>query len=534
MPLTKKFILFIISLILLFVSFSGCLFEDIFFGGTEFSLQDYQIVDYNGFPALFVKFSCSGTVTLKLTDANSKLLDSDFFFNGDHETHLFLAEYYHSIMAGIYKIKVYDKNFKNIYSKSIAIQGSDLSILSSEQNWWKRDNPSIGYSLIGLNITVYNSGDVPCYPYEIDAYLDSTFISGKILPSVILPGEVKSIFGVIYKDGIPKDDIFTLNVKDYDKDLLATNSFSVEIDDNVYEKEFKWSYNGLKSVKIPKHDFLYIYYLNLERLNIEDYSLYVFNPYDEQFIDIINSGLLLGFGNDNDVNKLNYASSFVQHLEYMEDSTELDYPRYPIETIFNKKGGGDCEDKAILTASILKNMGYNVSLLRLPDHMAVGVNLSADAISDFNFYIDGYYFLETTTERNPCGFVPKEYKDLTSEVTVYPIIERPLLDHIWKDEIITIYKNTEQGDLVKVTVFVENLGSGTTNDIILEAGFFTLSGYKSLYEQTTISSLEPGMKKKVTLSVNIPKGIITTFKTRIIINGEVVDERESVDTFRSI
>ncbi len=218
----------------------------------------------------------------------------------------------------------------------------------------------------------------------------------------------------------------------------------------------------------------------------------------------------------------------------MEDTTELDYPRYPIETIFNKEGGGDCEDKAILTASILNNMGYNVSLLRFPDHMAVGVNLSDDEIPNYEFYTDGYYFLETTTGRNPCGFVPNEYKDLTSEVIIYPVSTRPILDHTWKDEVITIYKTTEKGDLVKVTVFVENIGSGIAEDIIIEAGFFTLGGYKSLYEQETISSLKPAMKKKATLSVNIPKGIITTFKTRIILNGEVVDEKESIDTFRPI
>jgi hypothetical protein len=534
MPLAKNYIISILLFILLFSSFSGCIFEDLFSGGTEFSLQEFDIVDYNGFPALYIRFSCSGTVTVKLSDTNSKLLDSDYFFKGDHETHLFFAEYFHNVNSGNYKIKAYDNDYKNIYSKSIPVKGVNLSILSSGQKWWKRDNPIFKYSLIGLNMNVQNSGDVPCYPYEVETILDSTIYTGRILPSVILPGDTKNIFAFIFKERIPQDSTYSLDIKGYDKNLLATNIFPVEIKDETSVKEFKWSFNGPNSIKIPSHDYLYDYYIGLDRINIEDYSLYVFNPFDESYIDIINSGLLSRFGNGNDVQKINFAASFVQHFEYMEDTTELDYPRYPIETIFNNGGGGDCEDKAILTASILKNMGYNVSLFRLPDHMAVGVNLSEDAISNFDFYVDGYYFLETTTGRNPCGYIPDEYEDLTSEVIVYPIITRPVLDHIWKDEIITIYKNTERGDLVKVTVFVENYGSGPADNIVIEAGFFTLGDYKSLYEQSTISSLEPGMKKKITLSVNIPKGITTTFKTRIIIDDEVIDERESINTFGSV
>ncbi len=65
-----------------------------------------------------------------------------------------------------------------------------------------------------------------------------------------------------------------------------------------------------------------------------------------------------------------------------------------LETLHDKQG--DCEDKAILTAALLENLGYNVSLLRLPQHMAVGVHLN-ETIPLYSYYIDEYYFLETTT-----------------------------------------------------------------------------------------------------------------------------------------
>jgi hypothetical protein len=67
-------------------------------------------------------------------------------------------------------------------------------------------------------------------------------------------------------------------------------------------------------------------------------------------------------------------------LEYTSDLVTEgydEYPRYPIETLVDK--GGDCEDTAILAASIIRGMGYGVVLLVFPKtadspgHCAVGV-----------------------------------------------------------------------------------------------------------------------------------------------------------------
>ena len=51
-----------------------------------------------------------------------------------------------------------------------------------------------------------------------------------------------------------------------------------------------------------------------------------------------------------------------------------EYPRYPVETLFDR--GGDCEDTSILTATILYEMGYDVALLILEDdnHCAIGIS----------------------------------------------------------------------------------------------------------------------------------------------------------------
>jgi len=208
----------------------------------------------------------------------------------------------------------------------------------------------------------------------------------------------------------------------------------------------------------------------------------------------------------------------------------LEYPNYPIETLFKNKCGGDCEDKAILTASLLDFIGFDTALIRLPNHMAVGVKLSESDVPNYDFYQDDYYYLETTTAGKPVGFIPNDYKS-PSESTLYLISSRPLLFHNWKGGSITIYTNTEIGDFVKVTTIIENKGKTTANNIIIKGVFTTSYDFEEKSEQETISSLEPGMKKKVILSVDVPKYSTTWFKTLIYLDGKVVDEKESASSF---
>jgi len=530
MPLAiKKFLILIIPIILTSL-FSGCIFEDIF-GGTSFTLNKLDIYDDEFFPGLYINFSCTDTVTVKILGVNNELIDSDLFFRGNHNTVLYLEEYRNTIDPGSYKIKVYDKDNKEIYSNSITFSGSDIEILSYSQKWWKRDISLNSYSLFGFRINVYNNGDVPVYPYDVQAIMDYKPVSGLVLPCVIMPKESKYIECFIYKESVPFDSSFTINLIDIDENILNSKSLTVNVNDNVPTKEFSWNYYGPHKIKIPKPEYLYDYQSNLERINNEDYSFYIFDPYDDEYIDLILDIILSGFSGT-DVQKINNIASFVQTIEYKSDSeenTSFEYPRYPIETLFD--GRGDCEDKAILTACMLYHMGYDIALLRLPNHMAVGVRLSKEEIPIYDYYIDDYYFLETTTKGKTCGFIPHEYVGLNDSVIVYPVSNRPLLMHKWKDGTITIYTNTEIGDFVKVKAIVENLGVTTARNILFEGAFITLSGFKTNYESIIISNLEPGMSEKVTLSIDIPKSLTTWFKSRIFLDNELVDEKETVSSF---
>jgi predicted transglutaminase-like cysteine proteinase len=534
MPLTKKVLISIVSVIFLISSFSGCVFDELL-GGTSFTLNSWNVCDDEGFAGLSFNFTCSGTVNVKLLSPSSLLLDSDFFFKGNYDTIFNLAEFRHSVTPGQYSLKAYNNDNKEIFSQVYSFEGADLTILSCDQKWWKRDPWVGGYSLIGLEMYVQNDGDTPAYPYKVIASMDSIDNSSLALPCVILPGDSGYVDCFIYRNTAPEDSTFVVSLEDTDQNTLVTDSFSVVVEDNVPIKQYSWQYGGNRRPNIPKPEYLYNYYSNLDRSDSEDYGLYVFDLYDDQYIDIVVDSIMFGFSSGSDVDKINYVASFVQNLEYKSDSdtnSSYEYPRYPVETMFNGEGGGgDCEDKAILTASLLQNLGYDIALLRLPEHMAVGVHLSEGAIPNYDYYTDNYYFLETTTAGKSCGFVPIEYDDLREEVTVYPITLRPLLLHKWEDNSLTIFTNTDMGDIVKVSVIVQNLGIETAENIKVVGGFYRISGLKDTSKNYMIDSLDPSMKKEIIISLEIPKTAETWFKTKIFLDNEVVDEKESISSF---
>ncbi|HUW66143.1 MAG TPA: stalk domain-containing protein [Spirochaetia bacterium] len=104
-----------------------------------------------------------------------------------------------------------------------------------------------------------------------------------------------------------------------------------------------------------------------------------------------------------------HAAEFAQSFVGGAMSYQVtNFPELPAETMFNN---GDCKDKSILLAAILKAMGYNVALLYFPPpagqtvgHEAVGVQFTDAQVTpssqrNVNYYpYNGtkYYFAETT------------------------------------------------------------------------------------------------------------------------------------------
>jgi len=147
-------------------------------------------------------------------------------------------------------------------------------------------------------------------------------------------------------------------------------------------------------------------------VNYADYANYVLDPVDDVAISSLIAELeAIAYAAGLNVwEKLNLIIAFVQSLEYQTEAHE--YPKFPIETLV--EGRGDCEDFSILTAAILKQMGFGVVLLAFTQemHMAIGIRVLPPGEADSHCYVwngDAYYYLETTASGWSIGTQPSDY-----------------------------------------------------------------------------------------------------------------------------
>lgn len=106
-----------------------------------------------------------------------------------------------------------------------------------------------------------------------------------------------------------------------------------------------------------------------------DYDEYVLNPLDDGLMIEIATALRLGSYRETVENAL----AFVQMgIAYQPDPGVFEYPRYPVETLHDEIG--DCEDTAILYASLIRTLGHGALLVAVDtngdvtaDHMVVFV-----------------------------------------------------------------------------------------------------------------------------------------------------------------
>ena len=189
----------------------------------------------------------------------------------------------------------------------------------------------------------------------------------------------------------------------------GTTSFAASI-----SRQYAWEYLG--RTWTLTHEFVADAYHQFRSLpRVADYTAYadyILDPSDDEAIGSLIAKLekLAGSAGLNVWEKLNLIVSFVQSFRYASEDGE--YARYPIETLV--EGCGDCEDLAILTAAILRQMGFGVVLLAYMSerHMAVGIRVLPPGHGDGQTYEwngDTYYYLETTGTGWTIGKMPTRY-----------------------------------------------------------------------------------------------------------------------------
>ena len=196
--------------------------------------------------------------------------------------------------------------------------------------------------------------------------------------------------------------------------LIAILAGSVTSFATSISKQYAWEYLGRTWTLTQEFAVdAYHQFRSLPRVaNYTAYADYILDPTDDEALSSLIGGLdeLAASAGLNVWEKLNLIVSFVQSFRYV--SEEGEYPRYPIETLV--EGCGDCEDLAILTAAILRQMGFRVVLLAFTSerHMAVGICVLPPGSGDGQTYEwngDTYYYLETTGTGWTIGKMPTRY-----------------------------------------------------------------------------------------------------------------------------
>ncbi len=191
--------------------------------------------------------------------------------------------------------------------------------------------------------------------------------------------------------------------------------------DEFIEVNYDWSYGKGKwtyGLKIPKK--AYDYYRTVDRTRIKDYSFYVTDPTDDEYLAALAGKFRSAAEKENysDLDMVKNIIFFVQNLDYVDDKVGTgydEYPKFPLETLADE--GGDCEDSAILLASLLRELGYGTVLVQFPDHMGVGVR-GEESIPGVYYEVNGirYYYVETTSSGWGIGEIPEQMQDQPARI----------------------------------------------------------------------------------------------------------------------
>jgi len=170
-----------------------------------------------------------------------------------------------------------------------------------------------------------------------------------------------------------------------------------------FKNNYSWTYNS-KTYGAGWTGYLadYLYYKNANT----DSRRHVSPAEDSKFVTYTDSSILAfrdyleeQSAGMTKLQRANFVLRFVQkNIEYTKDASGKgmnEYWKYPYETLYDMRG--DCEDSAILYASLMKSLGYEVALILYDDHMATGIGMPSGTSGTY-YEKNGtcYYYCETT------------------------------------------------------------------------------------------------------------------------------------------
>lgn len=193
---------------------------------------------------------------------------------------------------------------------------------------------------------------------------------------------------------------------------------------SVIKRYIEWSYrtSWKWELSLPQH--VVTYYQSKSRPQWQGSHSYYsrFIEPNDKAMSIVTDGIrqtLQSLPDFDREDSVMFVVTMVQQMPYWADSLFgiEDYTNFPVETLYNN--GGDCEDKAILAAALLKRLGFDVKLIFLEtidkkrSHIAIGVPLTTplDGGAYWDFRDNNYYYIETTYPGWQIGELPNEWEN---------------------------------------------------------------------------------------------------------------------------
>ena len=179
-------------------------------------------------------------------------------------------------------------------------------------------------------------------------------------------------------------------------------SFSIQSFNLVSQRfsTFLWEFDGseyILDISLKRSDYTKFKNMDHSVYSDEDYAR--FSTPDEQYVKDLSSELIAlaeSNGYTSDLQQANFILAFVGAIQYVTDiegSSEVEYPKYPIEMLW--EGIGDCEDASALYISLMEAAGEDAVLVlaqvKLNEdedwggHAMVGISIDGASGTYFEF-----------------------------------------------------------------------------------------------------------------------------------------------------